>query len=81
MSSLLIQWMDVLGNEINGYLIGYMVIYWVVKVGGKEVVDDVVKKKLVGIGIYLIILNDLQSFMIYEIRVVGIIWCGEGVFS
>ena len=80
-SSLSIQWMDVPGNETNGHLIGYTVTYRAVKVGGKEVVDDVVKKKSVGTGTHSITLNDLQSFTTYEIRVAGITRRGEGVFS
>ncbi|RMX55339.1 hypothetical protein pdam_00019119, partial [Pocillopora damicornis] len=80
-SSLSIQWMDVPGNETNGDLIGYTVTYRAVKVGGKEVVDDVVKKKSVGTGTHWITLNDLQSFTTYEIRVAGITRRGEGVFS
>ena len=79
-SSLSIQWMDVPGNETNGHLIGYTVTYRAVKVGGKEVVDDVVKKS-VGTGTHSITLNDLQSFTTYEIRVAGITRRGEGVFS
>lgn len=80
MSSLSIQWMDVPDNETNGHLIGYTVTYRAVKVGGKEVVDDVVKKS-VGTGTHSITLNDLQSFTTYEIRVAGITRRGEGVFS
>ena len=80
-SSLSIQWMDVPDNETNGHLIGYTVTYRAVKVGGKEVVDDVVKKKSVGTGTHSITLNDLQSFTTYEIRVAGITRRGEGVFS
>ena len=79
-SSLSIQWMDVPGNETNGHLIGYTVTYRAVKVGGKEVVDDVVKKS-VGTGTHSITLSDLQSFTTYEIRVAGITRRGEGVFS
>ena len=79
-SSLSIQWMDVPDNETNGHLIGYTVTYRAVKVGGKEVVDDVVKKS-VGTGTHSITLNDLQSFTTYEIRVAGITRRGEGVFS
>ena len=79
-SSLSIQWMDVPDNETNGHLIGYTVIYRAVKVGGKEVVDDVVKES-VGTGTHSITLNDLQSFTTYEIRVAGITRRGEGVFS
>ena len=79
-SSLSIQWMDVPDNETNGHLIGYTVTYRAVKVGGKEVVDDVVKKS-VGTGTHSITLNDLQSFTTYEIRVAGITRRGNGVFS
>ena len=80
-SSLSIQWMKVPDNETNGHLIGYVVSYQARRVGGKKVVDQVVKKKKVGASIYSTVLDDLQSFTTYEIRVAGLTHRGEGVYS
>lgn len=80
-TSLLIQWMKVPDNETNGHLTGYVVSYQAMKVRGKKVVDEVVKKRTVGSGTYSLVLDDLQSFTTYDIRVAGLTRRGEGVYS
>lgn len=79
--SLSVQWMKVPDNETNGHLTGYVVSYLAVKVGGKKVVDEIVRKRTVGSGGYSLVLDDLQSFTTYEIRVAGRTGRGEGVYS
>ncbi|KAL9957849.1 hypothetical protein ACROYT_G034798 [Oculina patagonica] len=80
-TSLSIQWMKVPDNETNGHLTGYVVSYQAVKIGGKKVVDEVVRKRTVGSGTYSLVLDDLQSFTTYEIRVAARTRRGEGVYS
>lgn len=73
--------MKIPDNEVNGDLKGYVVSYKAVSVGGKKVTDEVVKTKRVGADTYSIVLNDVQSFTTYEIRVAGLTNLGEGTFS
>ena len=55
--------------------------YQAVKVGGKKVEDAVVRKRTVSSETYSVILDDVQSFTTYEIRVAGRTRLGEGTFS
>ena len=80
-TSLSIHWMKVPDNETNGHLTGYVVSYQAVKIGGKKVVNEVVKKRIVGAGTFSLMIDDLQSFTTYEIRVAGLTRRGEGVYS
>ncbi|XP_078345077.1 uncharacterized protein LOC144630581 isoform X1 [Oculina patagonica] len=73
--------MGIPDEEVNGVLTGYVVSYQAVKVGGENVVDKDIKKKRVGADTTSLILDDLQSFTTYEIKVAGLTRRGEGVFS
>ena len=55
--------------------------YQALKVGGKKVEDAVVRKKMVSSETYSVILDDVQSFTTYDIRVAGRTRLGEGMFS
>ena len=73
--------MKIPDNETNGNLAGYVVSYQAVRVGGKKVKDEIVKKRIVSAGAHSVILDDLQSFTVYEIKVSGFTQKGEGVYS
>lgn len=73
--------MKIPDDEVNGVLTGYVVSYKAVKVGGKKAVDEVVKKRKVGADSNSLMLDGLQSFATYEIKVAGLTRRGEGPFS
>jgi len=58
-----------------------VVSYQAVKIGGKKVEDEVVRKRTVAADTHSVLLDDLQSFTTYEIRVAGLTQRGEGVYS
>ena len=77
-----IQWITIPDNETNGNLTGYAVSYRAVKIGGKKVEDEVIrKKKTVNADTLSVMLENVQSFTTYEIRVAGLTRRGEGVYS
>ena len=73
--------MKVPDNETNGILTGYMVLYRAVKIGAKKVQDAIVTKIRVSADTYSMMLDDVQSFTTYEIRVAGLTRRGEGVYG
>lgn len=73
--------MKIPDDDVNGVLTGYVVSYKAVNVGGKKVVDEVVNKRMTGADRNFLMLNGLQSFTTYEIKVPGLTRRGEGAFS
>ena len=55
--------------------------YKAVNVGGKKVKDEVARKRRVTADTTSVILDDVQSYTMYEIRVAGLTRRGEGVYS
>ena len=62
-------------------LVGYVVSYQAVKIGGQKVEDEIVQKKRVSADTYSVMLDDVQSFTTYAIRVAGLTRRGEGTYS
>jgi len=73
--------MKIPDDDVNGVLTGYVVSYKAVKVGGKKAIDEVVKNRRVGADTNSLMLDGLQSFTSYKIKVAGLTWQGEGAFS
>ena len=61
--------------------LGYVVSYQAVKIGGQKVEDEIVQKKRVSADTYSVMLDDVQSFTTYAIRVAGLTRRGEGTYS
>lgn len=80
-NQLFTQWMKIPDDDVNGVLTGYVVSYKAVKVGGKKTIDEVVKNRRVGADTNSLMLDSLQSFTSYEIKVAGLTRQGEGAFS
>ena len=80
-NQLFIQWMKIPDDDVNGVLTGYVVSHKAVNVGGKKVVDEVVNKRMAGADRNFLMLDGLQSFTTYEIKVAGLTRGGEGAFS